>query len=98
MKFLKSLIQVDEIPLVRNQNLIIKALHERASSTMVLFNTPEEIEIRDKLINTKKYKTDPEGVLVSGFFLFLKFKPTKKLKILELPFSFNWIAIILLPW
>ena len=63
LKFLRSLVEVDGVPMTRNQNQIIKALHEKAAETIISFNTDEEKEMRDKLIHTKRYKTDPDGLL-----------------------------------
>jgi hypothetical protein len=44
--FLKTLIMPNDIPLRRNQNLVLKMLMEKQQTTLVLFNDPESIEYR----------------------------------------------------
>jgi hypothetical protein len=42
----KTLIMPNDIPLRRNQNLVLKMLMEKQQTTLVLFNDPESIEYR----------------------------------------------------
>jgi len=42
----QTLIMPNNIPLRRNQNLVLKMLMEKQQTTLVLFNDPESIEYR----------------------------------------------------
>ncbi|KAL6077190.1 Inositol 1,4,5-trisphosphate receptor type 1, variant 2 [Balamuthia mandrillaris] len=60
---LDTLIMVNGRPLRRNQNLVLKMLMEKQYETMVLFNDPESIQVRNQLILSHDHWSNPDSLL-----------------------------------
>lgn len=58
IEFLSSIVVVNNVPIKRNQNMVIKSLIERKNDVMILFNDEESLKERNDLILSNDIKNE----------------------------------------